>query len=116
MRIFKRDSEVVVVKKIAEQVVRSFIKPGGKSPWNTDITKNAYPIGSGGGFGTGVTPPPVAMWFEAYGISGTPTSATYIRRDRLAARGGVHLYDVASLTHVQIRLNLANDPLFCFGL
>lgn len=116
MRIFKKDSEPVVVKKIAEQVVLGYIKKQGKSPWNTDVTKFSYAGDSGGGFGTGGGPPAYSLWVESFGVTGTPTSATYIQRSYIAARGGIHFYDDQANEQSLIRLNLANDPLYCLGL
>ena len=116
MRIFKRDSEPVVVKKIAEQVVRGYVKKAGKNPWNTDVTKFSYAGDNGGGFGTGSGPPGYSLWIESFGLTGTPTSATYVQRTKLAARGGIHFYDDGANQQSLIRLNLANDPLYCLGL
>lgn len=113
MRIFKRDSEPVVVRKIAEQAIRDYDKRNGRRVGASDPTKY-YSTGNGsfgsGGGGTGLED---MIWFNAYGIGSVPSTPTYIQRSKLNAVAGVHLYDASNASAMEIRLNLINDPLYC---
>jgi hypothetical protein len=110
MRILKRDSEPVVVRKIAEQVVKKHLRGEGNK---LSANPGKYSYASGGSFGgstgTGLD---FTIWFNAYNV-GAPSSPTFVERARMDAKGGVHLYDVTGSSAVQVRLNLANDPLYC---
>lgn len=117
MRIFKRDSEPVVVKKIADQAIRDYMKKNAGKKGATDPTKYNYTSGGGTfGGGSGGTGLEDAIWFNAYGIGSVPSTPTYIQRSRVDAIGGIHLYDASGNSGMQIRLNLINDPLYCLGL
>lgn len=116
MRIFKRDSEPEVVEKIADRAIRKYMKKQtGKPP----VDPTRYSSTGGGSFGTGGgtgVSIDITLWFNAYGIGSVPSVPTYIQRSRVNAVGGVHLYDASGASAVQIRLNLANDPLYCLVL
>jgi hypothetical protein len=114
MRIFKRDSEPVVVRKIAEQVVRDHVKKTTRPLQNYDITKYNYSSGGGGfggGSGTGLV---YSIQMHMYGIAGMATSPTFAERSYLKGVAGIHLYDTTTV--VEMRINLINDPLYCLGL
>lgn len=117
-QIQKKDSDVVVIKKIAEQVVAAALRSAELSKGKSDPTAFSYGNTQGGGFGEGTgTGLTYTIQFNMFGVSGTPTVLTYKARQKLTAEGGVHLYDVdAAGSIAQVRLNPVNNPMIAFAL
>ena len=116
-QITKKDSDVVVIRKIAQQAVQDALKESKNGNGKADITSFSYGNASGGfgtGGGTGLV---YTISFKMFGVSGSPTVLTYKSRQKLTAEGGVHLYDYDATNSIaQIRLNPANNPILAYGM
>lgn len=117
LAIQKKDTDVVVIEKIARKAVSAALKELAEKQGSRDPTGYSYGT-NGGSFGTGGgTGSVYTIQFKMFGVTATPTVATFATRQKLQAEGGVHLYDYDATNSIaQIRLNPVNNPMIAFAL
>ena len=117
IQIKKKDTDVVVIKKIAEQAVADALKKAKLDKGTGDVTAFSYGNSQGSGFGNGSSTGFSTIQFKMFGVAGSPTVETFKSRQKLRAMGGVHLFDLDATNSIaQIRLNPVNNPMIALTL